>query len=66
MFARTTKLQLQSGKMDEFQRLFQEVIAPGLQQQPGFRSITLLADESTGQVLGTTQWDRLIIPWFLI
>lgn len=56
MFARTTSLQLQPNKMDEFKQLFQEFIGPTLQRQPGFRLITLLTDDKNGKVLGTTQW----------
>lgn len=56
MFARTTRLQLQPGKMDEFKRVFHDVIAPALQRQPGFRSITLLTDDATDKVLGMSQW----------
>lgn len=56
MFARTTKLQLQPGKMDEFKRVFHEFIVPTLQRQPGFRSITLLVDDANHKALGMTQW----------
>lgn len=56
MFARTTQLQLQSGKMDEFKRVFQDFIVPTLQHQPGFRAITLLTDDAGNKVLGMTQW----------
>ena len=56
MFARTTHLQLQPSKMDEFKRVFQEFIVPTLQRQPGFRSIILLTDDASNKVLGMTQW----------
>lgn len=56
MFARTTRLQLQPGKMDEFMRVFQELIVPTVQRQPGFRSITLLTDKASNKVLGMTHW----------
>jgi heme-degrading monooxygenase HmoA len=56
MFARTTRLQLQPGKMDEFKRVFRGFIAPALQSQPGFRSIILLTDDASNKVLGMTQW----------
>jgi heme-degrading monooxygenase HmoA len=56
MFARTTRLQLQPGKMDDFKRVFRDFIAPTLQRQPGFRSITLLTDDTNNKVLGMTQW----------
>lgn len=56
MYARTTRLQLQPGKMDDFKRIFKEVIAPALQRQPGFRSVTLLTDDANGKVLGISQW----------
>jgi quinol monooxygenase YgiN len=56
MFARTTKLQLLPGKMDEFKRVFQDYIVPTLQRQPGFCAITLLTDEANDKVLGMTQW----------
>jgi heme-degrading monooxygenase HmoA len=57
MFARTTKLQLQPGKIAEFKRIFQEVIVPGLQRQMGFHSITLLTDDANDKVLGIGFWD---------
>jgi heme-degrading monooxygenase HmoA len=56
MYARTTRFQLQSGAQAEFMRIAHEVIAPGLQRQPGFRSITLLVDKRNDTVLGITQW----------
>lgn len=56
MFARTTRLQLQPGKMDEFKRVFQDVIAPTLQRQPGFCSITLLTDDANDRIFSLTQW----------
>ena len=56
MFARTTRLHVQSGKMDDFKRVFQEFIAPTLQRRPGFLSITLLTDDANSKVLGITHW----------
>lgn len=56
MFARTTRFQLKPGATGEFQRIAREVIAPGLQRQPGFRSITLLINPANDNVLGITQW----------
>ena len=58
MFARTTQLQLQPGKMDEFKRVFQDVIVPGLQRQSGFHSITLLTDAPNNKVLGIGLWSN--------
>jgi len=58
MFARTTQLQLQPGKLAEFKRIFQEVIVPGLQRQPGFHSITLLTDDANNKVLGIGLWSN--------
>lgn len=56
MYARTTRFQLQPGALTEFMRIAHEVIAPQLQRQPGFRSITLLVDKSNDTVLGITHW----------
>ena len=57
MVAQVMTLQLQPGKLDEFLRIFQDVITPIAAAQPGFGGITLLTDSQLGIVVAFGLWD---------
>ena len=57
MVAQVMTLQLQPGKLDEFLRIFQDVITPIAAAQPGFGGITLLTDSQLGKVVAFGLWD---------
>jgi quinol monooxygenase YgiN len=57
MFARVTTFQLQPGRLDEFLRLFQDVIVPATAAQAGFGGLTLLTDVPIGKVLAVGLWE---------
>ena len=58
MFARLQRVNLAQG----FAELAEELadrITPIMRRQPGFRSLTLLSDETSGEYLYLSHWDSL-------
>jgi quinol monooxygenase YgiN len=56
MHARVTTIQAQPGKLDEAIPLYQQSVIPAAQQQPSFRSTTLMSDRVSGKGMTITLW----------
>ena len=56
MFARTAKFQFKTDKLDEAIKLYQSMI-PEVRAQKGSRSVYLLVDRDTGNVITVAFWD---------
>jgi quinol monooxygenase YgiN len=57
MHARVVTLQVQPGKMDELNAIFQEDVVPLVRQVAGFRSLTLLEDRKTSRAIMFSVWE---------
>jgi len=57
MFARTATFQWKTDKLDEAIKLYQDSIIPAVKAQKGSRSIYLLVDRNTGNVVTVALWD---------
>lgn len=57
MHARMTTIQMEAGRVDQAVAQLEEQDLPSWQELDGFRGLTLLADRSTGKVVGTSYWD---------
>jgi heme-degrading monooxygenase HmoA len=57
MFARTATFQWKTDKLDEAIKLYQDSIIPEVKAQKGSRSIYLLVDRNTGNVITVAFWD---------
>jgi heme-degrading monooxygenase HmoA len=57
MHARVTTLQLQPDRLDQAVSQLEEEDLPRWREIDGFRGFTLLADRSSGKVIGTSYWD---------
>ncbi len=57
MFARVSTFQYQPGALDELVKLFNEVVIPANQQQPGHQRSYLLVDANAEQVMVLTVWE---------
>lgn len=58
MFARLERFNLPQGFVELAEQLT-DTIAPIMRRQPGFRSLTLLSDETSGEYIFLTHWDTL-------
>jgi len=58
MFARSERFNLPQGFVELAEQLIDK-IAPIMRRQPGFRSLTLLSDETSGEYILLTHWDAL-------
>jgi heme-degrading monooxygenase HmoA len=52
-----TTIQMEPGRIDQAVTQLEEQDLPSWQELDGFRGLTLLADRSTGKVVGTSYWD---------
>jgi heme-degrading monooxygenase HmoA len=57
MYTRAITLPLQSGKIDEAIRLFQDSIAPIFKKQKGFKGGYLVGDRNTGKAVSFSLWE---------
>ena len=57
MHARVVTNQLQSGKTEEWLRIFRDSIVPASQQQQGFKGAFVLTDPNTGKGVSITLWE---------
>jgi heme-degrading monooxygenase HmoA len=57
MHGRVTTLQLQPDRIDDAVSRLEEEDLPSWRELDGFRGFTLLADRSSGKVIGTSYWD---------
>jgi heme-degrading monooxygenase HmoA len=57
MHARVSTNEIDPGRIDEAVSGLVERDLPALKEREGFRGLTLLADRSSGKVIGTTYWD---------
>ncbi|MFZ6872675.1 antibiotic biosynthesis monooxygenase family protein [Undibacterium sp. Di27W] len=57
MFVRLTHVQSKPGQMGDVVALYQSVVLPLLQQQPGFSSTQLLTDPLTNKGISMTVWE---------
>ena len=57
MHARIVTVQVQLDKLDEAIGIFQNSVIPAAQQQPGFISLLLLTDRSTGKGMSVGLWE---------
>ena len=57
MHARVTTLQLQPDRLDQAISRLEEEDLPSWRELDGFRGFTLVADRSSGKVIGTSYWD---------
>lgn len=58
MFVRLVRFNLSQGFVELAEKLTDQV-APILRRQPGFRSLTLLSDDTSGEYIFLTHWDTL-------
>ena len=57
MFARATRLEGSSDRLDEAIRQFRDQTLPAARQQDGFAGGMLLADRSSGAAMAVTLWE---------
>ncbi|GAC1592503.1 MAG: hypothetical protein NVS4B1_37410 [Ktedonobacteraceae bacterium] len=57
MYARVTRFEVLSGKMEEANRLSSESIIPAIQQQTGFKSFMVLQNPGTGKAMLITVFE---------
>jgi heme-degrading monooxygenase HmoA len=57
MFARIARFQWKINMLDEAIELYQESVIPAVKSQKGYRSIHLLVDRDTGNVVTVALWD---------
>ena len=57
MFARFTIVQVDSDKVDEVIKLYEDSVVPGGKAQQGFRGIYLFTDRKTGKGYSISLWD---------
>jgi heme-degrading monooxygenase HmoA len=58
MFARLERFNIPQGFAELAEELTDRIV-PILRRQPGFRSLTLLSDETSGEYIFLTHWDTL-------
>jgi heme-degrading monooxygenase HmoA len=57
MHARVSRMSVSADRIDDMTRGFQDQDLENLKGQSGFRGVTLMADRSSGDVIGITYWD---------
>lgn len=57
MFARVATFQWKTDMLDEASKLYQDSVIPAVKAQKGSRSIYLLVDRNTGNVVTVAFWD---------
>ena len=57
MHARVVTNQLQSGKAEEWVRIFRDSIVLAAKEQPGFKGALAMTDSTTGKGIGITFWE---------
>jgi len=57
MFARITRIQVKSDKVDEAIKIYTENVTPARKAQKGSRGAYLLTDHKTGKGIAITLWD---------
>ena len=57
MHARVVTLEVQPGKMDELNSVFQNDVVPAVRQLAGFRSLTLLEDRKASRAMMISVWE---------
>lgn len=57
MYARVVTIQMKPGSMDEGASIYENSIVPAMQEQPGFKGTTLLANEETNTALSISSWE---------
>jgi heme-degrading monooxygenase HmoA len=58
MLARVVTIQVQPEKMDECIRIFKEVNAPSIAEQPGFNHGHWWVDRTSGEATSVTFWEN--------
>ncbi|MEM9357079.1 MAG: antibiotic biosynthesis monooxygenase family protein [Pseudomonadota bacterium] len=57
MYARFSEVQVKPGKVNDFVQIFKDQMIPPAREQPGFKGVTVLADETVSLVLLTSYWE---------
>ena len=57
MFARNVSIRLKKDTATEFAKLFEEVVLPALQKQPGFRDAILIAGNDGQYMTSISLWE---------
>jgi len=57
MYARVVTLQVQPGKLDTLNMIFQDEVVPAVKQVAGFKSLTLLEDRKTNKAMMFSVWE---------
>jgi len=57
MFARVTRIQVKSDKIDEAIKIYADRVTPARKAQKGSRKAYLLIDRKTGKGMAITLWD---------
>ena len=57
MHARITSSPVQPGKLDELIHIFEDVIVPAAEAQPGFKGGFLLTDRETNKFVSISLWE---------
>ena len=57
MHARLTTIEGEPGRIDEAIRVAREDVLPTLREQDGWKGFTVLADRSSGRMLGISFWE---------
>jgi len=55
--ARVSRLKVSADRIDDLTQGFQESDLENLKGQSGFKGVTLMADRSSGDVIGVTFWE---------
>jgi heme-degrading monooxygenase HmoA len=57
MYARVITAQVQPGKIEEAISIYRNAVVPAVQQQKGFKGISLLVDRNTGKGMSIVLWE---------
>src|SRR5437867_3991489 len=57
MHARVSTMQMDPARVDEAVSEFQDNVLPTIKEIDGFKGFTLIADRSSGKVVGTSYWE---------
>ena len=57
MFARLTVVQVETDKIGEFVKLYEQLVLPVAKFQEGYKGDLMLTDDKTGKSISITFWD---------
>jgi heme-degrading monooxygenase HmoA len=57
MHARVSTMQMEPARIDDAVNEFKQNVLPTIKEIDGFKGFTLVADRSSGKVIGTSYWE---------